>query len=97
MYHSPYRGTEARTESKRKEGDRPLPQIYLLQSSYEVWGAAVQPGSNGSSDPQQCQYWKTLPESGVSMVPPLYTLSNFLLVSPKEEGETNQAHHTSKV
>lgn len=43
----------------------------LNQSSYEEWGAAVHPGWKGSSDPQQCQYWKTSPESGVSMVPPV--------------------------
>lgn len=56
----------------------------LYQSSYEECGEAVQPMSKGSSDPQQCQYWNTLPDSGVFMVPPLYTLSNFLLVSPED-------------
>lgn len=58
-----------------------------LQSSYEECGAAVQPGSKGSSDPQQCQYWYTFPESAVFMVPPVYTLSNFLLVSPEQQHE----------
>lgn len=59
------------------------------QSSYEQCGAAVQPASNGSSEPQQCQYWNTLPESGVSMVPPVYTLSNFLFVSPSISEQVN--------
>lgn len=72
---------------------------HLHQSSYEEWGEAVQPGSNGSSEPQQCQYWKTLPESGVFIVPPSYTLSNFLLVSPvrKIERDMNQGQLKSKI
>jgi len=71
----------------------------LHQSSYEVWGEDVQPGSNGSSDPQQCQYWRTLPESGVFIVPPSYTLSNFLLVSPvveEDARDVNQSQLKSK-
>lgn len=47
-----------------------------------MWGAASQPGSNGSSEPQQCQYWEISPPPTVSIVPPVYTLSNFLFVSP---------------
>lgn len=47
----------------------------------------MHPGSNGSSEAQQCQYCKTSPELGVFIVPPVYTLSNFLFVSPDDDEE----------
>lgn len=54
----------------------------------------MHPGSKGSSEPQQCQYCKTRPESGLSIVPPVYTLSNFLFVSPDDirHNKIRQSH-----
>jgi len=66
-----------------------FPFFFFNQSSYVVWGEAVQPESKGSSEPQQCQYCNTFPEFGVSIVPPVYTLSNFLFVSPKTKEPQN--------
>ncbi len=64
----------------------------INQSSYDIWGAASHPPSKGSVTPQQCQYCTISPPPMVVNVPPVYTLSNFLFVSPGTQ--TRHCHFT---
>jgi hypothetical protein len=64
------------------DGSRQKHGKEINQSSYDIWGAASHPPSKGSVTPQQCQYCTISPPPTVVNVPPVYTLSNFLFVSP---------------